>query len=161
KGVPFVARGAGTGLSGGALARAPAVLVTLTRLSRIFHVDAANRRAVVEPGVVNATLTRAAAPCGLLYAPGPPSRSARALGGAGAAVSRSIAAGIVPAALEMMDQSTVRLVESSMYAAGYPTDAAAVLLVETDGRERAAAAEAAHAEAICREAGARSVRVAT
>ncbi|MFI5278999.1 MAG: FAD-linked oxidase C-terminal domain-containing protein [Gemmatimonadales bacterium] len=249
RGVPFVARGAGTGLSGGALALAPAVLVALTRLSRILHVDAANRRAVVEPGVVNATLTRAAAPFGLLYAPDPSSQSACTIGGnvaenaggphclkygvttnhilalevalatgervrlggsagepwgpdlvgvfvgsegmfgiateitvrlvpapakirtlladfmslraAGAAVSRIIAAGIVPAAMEMMDQSTVQLVESSMYAAGYPTDAAAVLLVETDGRERAAAAEAAHAEAICREAGARGVRVAT
>jgi glycolate oxidase subunit GlcD len=247
--VPFVARGAGTGLSGGALAQAPAVLVTLTRLSRVIQVDAANRRAVVEPGVVNATLTRAAAPFGLFYAPDPSSQSACTIGGnvaenaggphclkygvttnhilsleialatgervrlgsasgepwgpdlvgvfvgsegmfgiateitvrlvpvpasirtlladftslraAGAAVSRIIAAGIVPAAMEMMDQSTVQLVEASMYAAGYPTDAAAVLLVETDGRERAAAAEAARAEAICREAGARNVRVAT
>jgi glycolate oxidase subunit GlcD len=249
RGVPFVARGAGTGLSGGALAAAPAVLVTLTRLSRILEVDAANRRAVVEPGVVNASLTRAAAPFGLLYAPDPSSQSACTIGGnvaenaggphclkygvttnhilslevalaggervrlggsagepwgpdlvgvfvgsegmfgiateitvrlvpvpasihtmladfmslrsAGAAVSRIIAAGIVPAAMEMMDQSTVQLVESSLYAAGYPTDAAAVLLVETDGRHRAAAAEAARAEAICKESGARSVRVAT
>ena len=249
RGVPFVARGAGTGLSGGALASAPAVLVTLTRLSRILAVDAANRRAVVEPGVVNATLTRAAAPFGLLYAPDPSSQSACTIGGnvaenaggphclkygvttnhvlalevaladgelvrlggsagepwgpdlvgvfvgsegmfgiateitvrlvpvppairtlladfptlrsAAAAVSAIIAAGIVPAALEMMDQSTVQLVEASLYAAGYPTDAAAVLLVETDGRERAAATEAARAEAICREAGARGVRVAT
>src|SRR5579859_4649666 len=216
EGVAFVARGAGTGLSGGALAQAPAVLVTLTRLSKILQVDAANRRAVVEPGVVNASLTRAAAPFGLLYAPDPSSQSACTIGGnvaenaggphclkygvttnhilslevalatgervrlggasgepwgpdlvgvfvgsegmfgiateitvrlvpapaeirtlladfrslraAGEAVSRIIAAGIVPAALEMMDQSTVQLVESSVYAAGYPTDAAAVLL---------------------------------
>jgi len=64
-GVPFVARGAGTGLSGGALAESPAVLVTLTRLARVLRVDAANRRAVVEPGVVNASLSRAAAPFGL------------------------------------------------------------------------------------------------
>ena len=79
---------------------------------------------------------------------------------AGEAVSRIIASGIVPAALEMMDQSTVQLVERSVYAAGYPTDAAAVLLVETDGRQAGAAAEAEGAEAICRAAGARSVRVA-
>jgi FAD/FMN-containing dehydrogenase len=61
----------------------------------------------------------------------------------------------------MMDQSTVQLVEASMYAAGYPTDAAAVLLVELDGRPAAVAAEADAAETMCREAGAREVRVAT
>jgi glycolate oxidase subunit GlcD len=247
--VPFVARGAGTGLSGGSLADSDAVLIALTRLSRIRAIAAPERRAVVEPGVVNATLTRAAAPFGLLYAPDPSSQTACTIGGnvaenaggphclkygvttnhvlalevvrpdgervrfgaasgepwgpdlvgafvgsegmfgiateitvrlvpvppairtlladfmslraAGEAVSRIIAAGIVPAALEMMDRSTVELVESSVYAAGYPRDAAAVLLVETEGRPRGAAAEAAHAETICREAGARDVRVAT
>jgi len=247
--IPFVARGAGTGLSGGALAESPAVLVALTRLSRVLQVDAANRRAVVEPGVVNATLSRAAAPAGLLYAPDPSSQSACTIGGnvaenaggphclkygvttnhilalevilssgerfrlgsaagepwgpdlvglfvgsegmfgiaceitvrlvpvpkavhtlladftslraAGEAVSRVITAGIVPAAMEMMDQSTVQLVEASVYAAGYPTDAAAVLLVETDGRPAGTAAEAAQVEAICRASGARGVHVAT
>jgi len=247
--VPFVARGAGTGLSGGALAQAPAVLVTLTRLSRILGIDAANRRAVVEPGVVNASLSRAALPHGLMYAPDPSSQSACTIGGnvaenaggphclkygtttnhilaleivlasgetvrlgsasgepwgpdlvglfvgsegmfgiatgitvrlvpvpasirtlladfgsvreAASAVSAIIAAGIVPAAMEMMDQSTVILVESSMYAAGYPTDAAAVLLVETDGRAAGTAAEAGAVERICRASGARDVRVAT
>jgi len=247
-GVPFVARGAGTGLSGGALAESPAVLVTLTRMARVVHVDAPNRRAVVEPGVVNASLSRAAAPFGLHYAPDPSSQSACTIGGnvaenaggphclkygvttnhilalevalpdgerarlgsaggdpwgpdlvglfvgsegmfgiateitvrlvpvppavrtlladfasvraAGEAVSRIIAEGIVPAALEMMDQSTIQLVESSVYAAGYPTDAAAVLLVEVDGREAGVAAEAARAEALCRAAGARGVRIA-
>ena len=248
EGVPFVARGAGTGLSGGALAESPAVLVTLTRMAKVLSVDPANRRAVVEPGVVNATLSRAAAPYLLHYAPDPSSQSACTIGGnvaenaggphclkygvttnhiqaldvvlpdgelvslgsasgepwgpdlvglfvgsegmfgiavrvtvrlvplpasirtmladfttlrsAGEAVSRIICAGIVPAALEMMDQSAVNLVERSIFAAGYPTDAAAVLLVETDGRPAGAAAEAAEAEAICRAAGARSVRVA-
>jgi glycolate oxidase subunit GlcD len=247
-GVPFVARGAGTGLSGGALAEAPAVLVALTRMARILAVDPANRRAVVEPGVVNATLTRAAAPYGLHYAPDPSSQTACTIGGnvaenaggphclkygvtsnhvlalevvlaggevvrlgsasgepwgpdlaglfvgsegtfgvateitvrlvplpptvrtiladftalrtAGEAVSRIIAEGIVPAALEMMDQSAIRIVEASIYAAGYPTDAAAVLLVECDGRAGGTAADIARAEAICREAGARSVRTA-
>ena len=247
--IPFVARGAGTGLSGGALAESPAVLIALTRLSRVLTIDAANRRAVVEPGVVNATLSRAAAPLGLLYAPDPSSQSACTIGGnvaenaggphclkygvttnhilalevilssgervrlgsasgepwgpdlvglfvgsegmfgiaseitvrlvpvppavrtlladftslraAGEAVSRIITAGIVPAAMEMMDQSTVQLVEASMYAAGYPTDAAAVLLVETDGRPAGTAAEADQVEAICRASGARGVRVAT
>ena len=249
RGVPFVARGAGTGLSGGALADAPSVLITLTRLSGILAIDPANRRAVVEPGVVNAALSREAAPFGLFYAPDPSSQSACTIGGnvaenaggphclkygtttnhvlsadvvlasgemvtlgsasgeawgpdltglfvgsegmfgiatritvrllplpaayhtlladfsslraAGTAVSDIIRAGIVPAAMEMMDRNTVVLVESSVYAAGYPTDAAAVLLVETDGRPASAAAEARHVEALCRAAGARGVRVAT
>ena len=247
-GTPFVARGAGTGLSGGALAEAPAVLVALTRMGHILAVDAPNRRAVVEPGVVNAALARAAARAGLHYAPDPSSQTACTIGGnvaenaggphclkygvttnhvlavevvradgervrlgsasgepwgpdlvglfvgsegtfgvateitvrlvpvpptvrtiladfaalraAGEAVSRIIAEGIVPAALEMMDQSAIGIVESSVYAAGYPTDAAAVLLVECDGRESGVAADIARAEAICREAGARGVRTA-
>jgi glycolate oxidase subunit GlcD len=247
-GVPFVARGAGTGLSGGALAEAPAVLVALTRMARVLDVDAANRRATVEPGVVNQALARAAAPFGLHYAPDPSSQTACTIGGnvaenaggphclkygvtvnhvlglevvladgevvrlgsasgepwgpdlvglfvgsegtfgvataitvrlvplpptvrtiladftslraAGEAVTRIIAEGIVPAALEMMDRSAIGIVESSVYAAGYPTDAAAVLLVECDGREEAVAGDIARAEAICREAGARGVRIA-
>jgi len=79
--VPFVARGAGTGLSGGALGEAPAALVTLTRLGRILELDPDNRRAVVEPGVVNASLSRAAAPFGLMYAPDPSSQTACTIGG--------------------------------------------------------------------------------
>jgi glycolate oxidase subunit GlcD len=223
--------------------------VTLTRLARILSIDPANRRAVVEPGVVNASLTRATAPFGLQYAPDPSSQSACTIGGnvaenaggphclkygvttnhilslevvlpdgvpvrlgaaggdswgpdlvgafvgsegmfgiateitvrlvpvppsvrtlladftslraAGEAVSAIIAAGIVPAALEMMDQSTIELVEASVYAAGYPTDAAAVLLVEVDGWDAGTRAEAQRAEALCYTAGARTVRVAT
>ena len=246
--VPFVARGAGTGLSGGALGEAPAVLVTLTRLARILSVDAANRRAVVEPGVVNASLSRAAAPFGLMYAPDPSSQTACTIGGnvaenaggphclkygvtsnhilalevvlasgevvrlgsasgepwgpdlvgtfvgsegmfgiatgitvrlvplpadvhtmladytsvrqAGEAVSRIIAAGVVPAALEMMDHNAIQMVESSIYAAGYPADAAAVLLVELDGRPAAVAGDAAVARSILEDSGARSVRSA-
>ncbi|OGU02182.1 MAG: glycolate oxidase subunit GlcD [Gemmatimonadetes bacterium GWC2_71_10] len=246
--VPFVARGAGTGLSGGALAEAPAVLVTLTRLARIVAVDAANRRAVVEPGVVNATLSRRVAPLGLMYAPDPSSQTACTIGGnvaenaggphclkygvttnhvlalevvlptgeavrlgsasgepwgpdlvglftgsegmfgiateitvrlvpvpdsihtllaafaslraAGEAVTRIIAAGIVPAALEMMDRATIALVESSVYAAGYPRDCAAVLLVELDGRAAGAAAEADAARLLCTGAGATEIRAA-
>jgi FAD/FMN-containing dehydrogenase len=80
---------------------------------------------------------------------------------AGEAVGRIIAAGVVPAALEMMDKSTVQLVESSSYAAGYPTDAAAVLLVELDGRPGAVAEEASASEAMCRAAGATLVRSAS
>lgn len=248
-GIPFVARGAGTGLSGGALADGHAVLVVLTRLNRILLIDPATRRAVVEPGVVNARLSEAVAPFGLHYAPDPSSQSACTIGGnvaenaggphclkygvttnhvtaltvllpdgttarlgspsgepwgpdlvglftgsegmfgvaveitvrltpvppairtmlasfptvraASEAVSAIIAAGIVPAALEMMDQALCRAVESSIYAAGYPTDAAAVLLVEVDGQPASVDAESSAVEAILRAHGAREVRAAS
>jgi len=248
-GVSFVPRGAGTGLSGGALAHEGAVLLVLTRLNRILDVDPKNRRATVEPGVVNAKLSAAAAPHGLLYAPDPSSQSACTIGGnvaenaggphclkygvtanhvlalevvladgqvvqlgssggepwgpdlvglfvgsegnfgvvtritvrllpvpqairtlladfgsvrtAGEAVSALIASGIVPAAMEMMDQSCIGAVEDSIYAAGYPRDAAAVLLVELDGRADASVAvEAASVETLLKSHGARSVKTA-
>jgi FAD/FMN-containing dehydrogenase len=80
---------------------------------------------------------------------------------AGQAVSAIVASGIVPAALEMMDRNCVGVVEASIYRAGYPTDAAAVLLVELDGRSPGAVAETARrVEELLREAGARTVRVA-
>src|SRR5206468_2811841 len=247
--VPFVPRGAGTGLSGGALADERAVLVVLTRLARILRIDPVNRVAVVEPGVVNARLSAAAAPHGLHYAPDPSSQTACTLGGnvaenaggphclkygvttshilalevvradgrvvtlgsaggepwgpdlvslfvgsegnfgvatritvrlvplpravrtlladftslraAGEAVSAIIAAGIVPAALEMMDRSCIQAVEDSVYAAGYPRDAAAVLLVELDGHDTAAVTAEADAVAeLLKQTGARSIRTA-
>src|SRR6266567_6139111 len=80
-GIPFVPRGAGTGLSGGALADEGTVLLVLTRLNRIVRVDRDNRLAVVEPGVVNAKLGVAARPHGLQYAPDPSSQSACTIGG--------------------------------------------------------------------------------
>ena len=80
-GVPFVPRGAGTGLSGGALADEGSVLLVLTRLNRILRIDRVNRLAVVEPGVVNAKLGAAARPAGLQYAPDPSSQSACTIGG--------------------------------------------------------------------------------
>src|SRR3989442_15346915 len=80
-GVPFVPRGAGTGLSGGALADEGSVLIVLTRLNRILKMDAGNRAAIVEPGVVNAKLSAAAQPHGLQYAPDPSSQSACTIGG--------------------------------------------------------------------------------
>ena len=245
-GVAFVARGAGTGLSGGALAD-DVVLIGLQRLRRIVAIDPVARTATVEPGVVNATLTRAAAPFGLHYAPDPSSQAACTIGGnvaenaggphclkygvtlnhvlratvllpdgeavtldrgdaggydllgafvgsegcfgiaveltvkltpnpeavitmladftsvaaAADATSRIIAAGIVPAALELMDQATIRAVEESVYAAGYPTDAAAVLLIEVDGPRAGLDADADAVTALCRAAGARDVRRAT
>jgi glycolate oxidase subunit GlcD len=246
--VPFVARGAGTGLSGGALAESDAVIITLTRLTRILSIDPVARRAVVEPGVINARLSEAVLPHGLAYLPDPSSQSACTVGGnvaenaggphclkygvttnhvvaleivlpdgslatlgsragepwgpdlvglfvgsegmfgiataitvrleplpssvrtlladftsvraASEAVSAIIASGIVPAALEMMDQACVAAVEASIYAAGYPVDAAAVLLVEMDGSAETVAAEATAVEEILRTHHARGVRVA-
>jgi glycolate oxidase subunit GlcD len=248
-GVPFVARGAGTGLSGGAVADPDAVLITLTRMNRILRIEPGRRRAVLQPGVVNARLSEAAAPHGLQYVPDPSSQTACTVGGnvaenaggphclkygvttnhvtqlevvlsdasvvrlgspqgdpwgpdlvglfvgsegmfgsateitvrlepipptvrtmladfptvrsASEAVSSIIAAGVVPAALEMMDRACVAAVEASIYAAGYPTDAAAVLLVELDGQTEAVEAEAGMVAGILRERGAREVRSAS
>src|SRR5256714_4481941 len=80
-GMPFVPRGAGTGLSGGALADGDAVLIVLTRLNRILKIDARNRLAIVEPGVVTVRLSVAAAPHGLQYTPDPSSQTACTIGG--------------------------------------------------------------------------------
>ncbi len=245
--VPFVPRGAGTGLSGGALAD-DVVLVGLNRLTRILSIDPVERLAVVEPGVVNVALTRAATPYGLHYAPDPSSQAACTIGGnvaensggphclkygvtlnhvravtvilpdgeivrlgnpdgevdgydllgafvgsegcfgialdvtvrlspnpqairtlladfttvdaAAHATSDIIASGIVPAALEMMDNATIRAVEASIYAAGYPVDAAAILLIELDGLAAGLESDVARVEAMCLQAGARTVRIA-
>ena len=244
--VPFVARGAGTGLSGGALADG-AVLLGLHRLKQIIAVDPVARTATVEPGVVNATLTRMVAAHGLHYAPDPSSQTACTLGGniaenaggphclkygvtlnhvvratvvlpsgdvveldrgdaggydllgafvgsegcfgvavdltvrltpnpesvitlladfasvraAADATSGIIAAGVLPAALELMDQATIIAVEDSIYAAGYPRDAAAVLLIELDGALAGLEDDANVVDRLCRAAGARNVRRAT
>ncbi len=246
-GIPFVPRGAGTGLSGGALADG-VVLIGLNRLSHILSVDADNGMAVVEPGVVNARLSRAVAEHGLYYAPDPSSQTACTIGGnvaenaggphclkygvttnhiialtvllpsgevvklgnpggerdgydltgafvgsegcfgialditvrlsrnpeavrtvladfmsmesAARAVSAIVATGIVPAALEMIDQPTIRAVESSIYAAGYPVDAAAALLIELDGAVAGLEQDLATVEALCASNGARTVRIA-
>ncbi|MGH8543394.1 MAG: FAD-binding protein, partial [Gammaproteobacteria bacterium] len=80
-GVPVVARGAGTGLSGGALPHAEGVLLSLTRLNRILDIDPVNRTATVEPGVRNTEISEAAAPHGLYYAPDPSSQIACTIGG--------------------------------------------------------------------------------
>jgi len=245
--MPFVPRGSGTGLSGGALADG-IVLIGLHRLRKIVSIDADNCLAVVEPGVVNSSLTRAVAPYGLHYAPDPSSQTACTIGGnvaenaggphclkygvttnhvvaitallpdgtmhtlggamgdsggydlAGAfvgsegcfgialdvtvrltrtpeavrtiladfmsmdaaarTVSAIVATGIVPAALEMMDQATVVAVESSIYAAGYPIDAAAVLLIELDGAADGLDEDVEIVKRLCTTGGARTVRVA-
>ena len=247
-GVPWVARGAGTGLSGGAVASSDAVIIGLTRLTRILDLDVGSRRAVVEPGVVNAKLSAHTIPHGLVYAPDPSSQAACTLGGnvaenaggphclkygvttnhilalevvlpdgsvvqlgspsgeawgpdlvglfvgsegmfgiatritlrlvpvpeavrtyladfgsvraASESVSAIVATGVIPAALEMMDQACVRAVEASIFAAGYPIDAAAVLIVELDGSREGVAADADVVAPLLAAHGARQLRVA-
>src|SRR6476620_4923477 len=80
-GVPFVARGHGTGLSGGALPVAGGVVIALARLNRVLDVDIPNQRVTVEPGVTNLDITRAVAPFGCYYAPDPSSQMVCSIGG--------------------------------------------------------------------------------
>lgn len=247
-GRPFIARGSGTGLAGGAVPRGRPVMIVTTRMNRVVEVDTANRFAWVEPGVINLDLTKQLRPLGFHYAPDPSSQQSCSIGGnvgnnaggphclaygvtsahilaaevvlpsgeiatvggldpdpvgydlrgvmvgsegtlgivtkvavrltpnppevttllldfvdpadAAAAVSGIIAAGVVPAAIEMMDQRIVECVEAFV-GAGYPTDAGAVLLVEVDGLAGGVAAEVAIVDRVGRECRARNVRVAT
>jgi glycolate oxidase subunit GlcD len=244
--VPFVARGSGTGLSGGALPLNGAVVVGTARMNSILRLDAVNRLAVVQPGLVNVQLSAAAAQHGLLYAPDPSSQTACTIGGnvaenaggphclkygvtlnhvigltvvlsdgevvrlggrggeqpgydllglfigsegtfgiateievrltpvpegvetllalfpevdqASRAVSAIIAGGMLPAALEMVDQQAIKAVEASAYAAGLPTDIGGALVIELDGPVAGLDAEARQAEQICRNAGATQVQ---
>jgi glycolate oxidase subunit GlcD len=80
-GIPFVPRGAGTGLSGGAVAIKGGIIIELQRMNRILSIDADNRIAVVQPGVVNIHISQASAPYGLYYAPDPSSQMACSIGG--------------------------------------------------------------------------------
>jgi len=243
-GVPFVARGSGTGLSGGAVPHPSGVLIVLSRMRRILEVDPVARRAVVEPGVTNLAVTQAAAPHGLFYAPDPSSQVVCSVGGnvaensggahclkhgftvnhvlgleivtptgeltwlgdgtgctsgydllgaftgsegtlgivtkivvkltpvaeavhlvlaaydsleaGGRAVTAIIAAGIVPAAIEMMDALSIEAAEAAVHC-GYPAGAAAVLLVELDGPAAEVSAELASVRALCEAAGAREL----
>ena len=79
--VPFVARGHGTGLSGGALPVAGGVVIALSRLNRVLDVDIPNRRVTVEPGVTNLEITKQVAPFGYYYAPDPSSQQVCSIGG--------------------------------------------------------------------------------
>jgi glycolate oxidase len=245
-GVPVVARGAGTGLSGGALPHAQGVLLSLARLNRILRLDAQARTAVVQPGVRNLAISEAAAPHGLYYAPDPSSQIACTIGGnvaenaggvhclkygltvhnvlrvravtidgavvefgshaldapgydllalmtgsegmlavvtevtvkltpkpqlaqcvlaafddvvrAGDAVAAIIAAGIIPAGLEMMDQAATAAVEEFVHA-GYPLAAKAILLCEADGTPEEVDEEIARVRAVLDASGATEVRV--
>lgn len=245
-GVTMVPRGSGTGLSGGALAVDGAVIVATTRMNTILEIDPANRTARIQPGVVNAHLTQAAAPYGLYYAPDPSSQSACSIGGnvaensggphclkygvttryvtgltiilstgdvvelrqdddgpdlvglyvgsegcfglttevtvrllpvtqsvrtllaifdtveaAGSAVTEIMARGLLPAALEIVDQATIQAVEDSVFAAGFPRDAGAALVVEFDGLEAGLDEDCVVAEECCNNHGAREVRSAS
>lgn len=242
-----VPRGAGTGLSGGAVPSAGSVVIGTARMTRILEFDAAARSARLQAGVVNAELSALAAPYGLQYAPDPSSQTACTIGGnvaensggphclkygvtsryvtalsfvdaqgrvvelsrddvprgldlvglvvgsegcfglvtevtvrlvslpgdrctllasfatlehAGAAVSSLIAAGALPAALEIMDQPIVQAVEDSIFAADYPRDAGAVLIAEFDGPLPVLDEEAARARRLFARHGARDVREA-
>jgi glycolate oxidase subunit GlcD len=246
EGVSFAPRGAGTGLSGGALAIDRGVVIELARMREILKIDTENRLAVVQTGLVNAHLSRAVAPYGLYYVPDPSSQPSCTIGGniaenaggihclkygtttdhviaarvvladgaivdlggaragydllgvfvgsegtfgiateatvkllpippavrtlladfmnvddASRAVSAIIAAGMLPAALEMMDNAIIRAVEASVFTAGLPIDAQAVLIVELDGIEAGIDDDAAQAEGILSAHGARSVHRAT
>ena len=246
-GVPFVARGAGTGLSGGALPHADGVLVVTSKLRRIVDLDIPNQRAVLEPGVINLDITRAAAPHGYYYAPDPSSQQVCSIGGnvaensggahclkygfttnhvtgaevvtpdgdvvrlggkapdppgydllgafvgsegtlgiatevtvrllrapesvrtllagfastddAGTAVSTIIGAGVVPAAIEMMDALAIEAAEAAVHC-NYPAGAGAVLVVELDGPASEVAAQFEQVEEFCRAAGAFEIRIA-
>jgi glycolate oxidase len=79
--IPFVARGSGTGLSGGALPVAGGVVISLARMNHILKIDLPNQRIVVEPGVINASVTQAVAEAGYFYAPDPSSQSVCTIGG--------------------------------------------------------------------------------
>jgi glycolate oxidase len=245
-GVPFVARGAGSGLSGGALPVEDGVLISLSRMRRVVEVDLDNQRVVVEPGVTNIAVSQAVAP-DHFYPPDPSSQIVCTIGGnvaensggahcfkygfttnyvtglelvlpdgelvrlggkeldspgldllgafvgsegtlgvatriwlrivpkpeavrtlvaffgstvqAGEVVSEIVSAGIVPGAIEMMDNLSIRAAEGHT-GAGYPEDAGAALVVELDGSEVECETRFREVVAICERAGAGSIRVA-
>jgi glycolate oxidase len=246
-GVPFVARGAGTGLSGGALPVAGGVVISLARMRRILDIDVPNRRMTVEPGVTNADISRAVAAHQLYFAPDPSSQTVCTIGGniaensggahclkygfttnhihamtlvlpdasvvtvggdyeegvgpdlrgvvigsegtlgiatsitvrllrvpeavrtlvadfpsaeaAGDAVSAIIAAGIIPAAVEMMDALAIEASEAAVHA-GYTLDAAAALVVEVDGPVAGCEHDFDLVRQICLSAGSTKIRIA-
>src|SRR5437762_1455294 len=153
--LPFVARGAGTGLSGGALPVENGIVLSLARMNRILEVDIPNARVTVEPGVINLDVTsRVQRPeCVRTLLAAFPSTNE-----AGAAVSGIIAAGMLPAAIEMMDHLAIQAAEAAVHA-NYP-DCGGLLLVELDGPLAEVEALLAHVDEICRSNGAWEIRVA-
>jgi glycolate oxidase len=246
-GVPVVARGSGTGLSGGALPLENGVLLSLAKFSRILHIDPLARTARVQPGVRNLAISEASAPHHLYYAPDPSSQIICSIGGnvaensggvhclkygltvnnilalrvvtmegelleigstaldsagydllalmtgsegmlgvmtevtvkllpkperaqvlmagfddiekAGAAVAAIISAGIIPAGLEMMDKLAIQAAEDFVHA-GYPLEAAAILLCELDGTNEEVSEEIKRTHDILQSSGATSLRTA-
>ena len=239
--LPFVPRGSGTGLSGGATPTPGSLVLSTTRMRQILELDLPNQRVVVQPGVINLWVTERVASHGYAYAPDPSSQSVSSIGGnvaenaggahclkygftvnhvlglsvvlpdgtlvemggpaldppgydlpgilvgsegtlgivtsvtlrlvrraeavrtalaaftrieeAGEAVSAIIAAGIVPAAIELLDALSLQACEAAVHA-GFPLDAGAVLLVELDGPQAEVRDQHAQIEALCRAAGA-------
>jgi glycolate oxidase len=244
--VPVVARGAGTGLSGGAMPLGNGVLLSLARFNRILEMDCGNRIARVQPGVTNLAISAAAAEHGLYYAPDPSSQIACSIGGnvaenaggvhclkygltthniqaleiltmdgealtiggpaldspgydllalltgsegmlgiiyevtvkllpkpaaaqvvlaafdsvdaAGAAVTATIASGIIPAGLELLDRPAIHAVRRFIDT-GYPEDASAILLCELDGSQEDVTAQIEHVSRVYRDAGATALKV--
>lgn len=248
-GLPFLARGAGTGLSGGAIPVNGEVIISMVRMKKLINVDLENRRAVVEPGFVNLKLTNSISDRGYYYAPDPSSQYCCTIGGnvaenAGGAhclkygvttnhilglevvlpngeiveigrngvldepgydllglltgsegtlgivtkitvrilknpegkqtvlayfdkvedgsraVSDIISAGIVPAALEMMDKTAIEAVEAAAFPVGHPKDIEAVLLIEVDGIEAGIEEQINEILEVCRKNKVREVRAA-
>jgi glycolate oxidase len=246
-GIPIVGRGAGTGLSGGVIARAGGMVMSFARMNRIVEIDLANERAVLEPGVVNLEITQAVERDGYFYAPDPSSQKACTIGGnvsenaggphtlaygvttnhvlgietvlsdgtamiAGGkvldmpgyditglltgsegtmalvtritvrlmrqpelvktllavydtvddcadSVAEITARAITPAAVEMLDGVMLRMVEEATHA-GYPMDAAAVLLIELEGLKETVEEQLEQIEEACKRCRAREVRIA-
>ena len=244
--IPFVARGSGTGLSGGALPVENGIVISLTRMNRILEVDFPNARVVVEPGVINLDVTGRVQPQGYFYAPDPSSQSVCSIGGnvaensggahclkygfttthvlglevvlpdgslvhlgskcldapgydllgvfvgsegtlgiatkvilrivkrpecirtllaafpgtneAGAAVSDIIAAGMLPAAIEMMDNLAIQAAEAAVHP-NYP-DCGGLLLVELDGPVAEVESLMQQVDELCRKNGASEIRLA-
>lgn len=247
--VPYIARGAGTGLSGGATPFGGEVIISMVRMKKLLHVDLENRKAVVEPGYVNLKLTQSISDKGYYYAPDPSSQYACTIGGnvaenaggahclkygvttnhilglelvlpngevveigeegipdrpgydllglltgsegtlgivtkitckvlknpqgkktalayfddindASQAVSDIISAGIIPAALEMMDHTAIEGVESAAYPVGHPRDIAAFLLIEVDGIEAGIDDQMDEIVNVCKNNNVREIKVA-
>ncbi|MDB5085944.1 MAG: FAD-binding protein [Bacilli bacterium] len=246
--IPFLPRGAGTGLSGGAIPLGGEVIISLVKMNRLLEVDFANMRAVVEPGHINLKLSNTISVQGYYYAPDPSSGSSCTIGGnvaenaggphclkygvttnhvlglelvlpngeilnvggssldlpgydltgilvgsegtmgivtkitvrilrkpqgvktvlalfedvrdASQVVSDIIAAGIIPAALEMMDQTAIKAVEAGSYSVGYPENTDAVLLIELDGLTAGMEEMAEQILEVCRNHHVSSVKVA-
>ena len=247
KQIPVVARGAGTGLSGGALPNERGVVLSLAKFNRLLEIDSMNRTARVQPGVTNLAISNAVKHLGFYYAPDPSSQIACTIGGnvaensggvhclkygltvhnvmkievitiegerltlgsdaldspgfdllalfngsegmlgvivevtvkllpipqqakvlmaafddielAGKAVGQIIAAGVVPAGLEMMDRLSIKAAEDFVHA-NYPLDAEAILLCEVDGNEQEVATESNIVEQVLHDNGATEIRIA-